>query len=59
MLIFHGLNDDCDNGHINKIINLIQTNIKDPKTGKPVHAECIDIGGTEAKQVSMTEGLQK
>jgi len=54
-LIYHGINDNCDDGQINNFIKVIGQ--VGEANGKQLHAECMVIGGTQQNFESIFESM--
>ena len=54
-LIYHGINDNCDDGQINNLIGVIGR--VGEANGKTLHAECMVIGGTQQNFNSIFESM--
>ena len=53
MLIFHGVNDECNNDQIASLKFLIEYFVHG------AYAECVDIGGSKAKTTSLLDAMDK
>jgi len=54
-LIYHGINDNCDDGQINNFIKVLGQ--VGEANGKTLHAECMVIGGAHQNFLSVFESM--